>query len=109
MELWRAAGTNVCRVGGHAKDVRLVLWVCDPTSLCGVEDSISPSLDIERESIHVNANGGSFETPVVSLVEINVVQEGDDFGRGNERALKVDTDRGGVVGVAHDIAHVFTC
>ena len=43
------------------------------------------------------------------FVEINVVEEGGDFGRGDERALKVDAYRGGVVGVIDQIAHVFTC
>jgi hypothetical protein len=85
--------------------VRLILRVCDPTSLRSVEDSISPSLNIERESIHADFSGRSTETPVVIFVEINVVQEDDDFRRGNERALKFDAHGGGVV----EFAHVFTC
>ena len=108
LELRLVRGTNVRRVGRHAKDVLLILWICDPASLRGVEDSISPTLDIERESVHVNVSGGGLETPVAATVEIDVVQEDDDFGRGNERALKVDAHGGGVAGVDQQVAHVFT-
>ncbi len=42
------------------------------------------------------------------LVEFYAVEEDDDFGRSDERALKVNAYRGGRMGVRPEIAQVFT-
>ena len=85
-------GTNlkVHRADGGAKDVLSIFWIGDPASLCGVQDRVSPSLDMEREPAHIDLTGSRVEAPVVFFVEIDVVQEDDDLGRGDKPALKVD-------------------
>ena len=83
-----------------------ILWIGDPAGLRGIEDSVLPSLDSERESIRIYASGGSLEAPMAILVEIDVVQEDDDLGRGDERALEVDAHGGGIGGVTQEVAHV---
>jgi len=58
--------------------VPAILWIGNPASLRGVENSIRPSLDIEREPVHIDVTGGNLEAPVVVLVEVDVVQAADD-------------------------------
>ena len=107
-ELWLVPGTNGHRVDGRAKDILAVLCISDPAGLRGVEDCVPPRLDIERKPLCVDVGGGSPEAPVATLAQIDVVEEYDDFGWGHERAVKVDTHRGGGIGVSEEIAHVFT-
>lgn len=92
---------EVHRVDGRAVNVLAILWVCDPAGLSGVEGRVSPRLDVERESAHVDVAGAHVEAPVATAVEVDVVKEDDDLGRGDEAALKFDAHRGRVFGPAH--------
>ena len=75
-----------------------ILWIGDPASPRGPENSVSPSIDI---------SGSNLEAPIVALVEIDAVQEDDDFWRGGEWTLKVDTHGGGSSGIKPEVAGVF--
>ena len=81
-----------------------IFWVGDPASFRAKEDSVSPSLDAERESVRVDTSGGSLEAPIVVVPEIDEVQEDDDFWRGDEWTFEVDAHGGGTSGVAHVLA-----
>ena len=65
-----------------------------------------PRLDVQSESVDVNVRGSGFETPVAAFVEIDVVEENDDLGRGDKRALKVNARGGRGFGVRNQVAHV---
>lgn len=69
-----------------------ILWIGNPASLRAVEDSVRPSLDVE----------------LVVQVYFEAVEEDDDLGRSDERALKVNADGGGGIAALPDQAHVFT-
>lgn len=101
-------GTNLHRIDRCAKDVFAILWIGNPASLCAVEDSVCPSLDIERESVHVDIGSSSNGAPVVVPVELDSIEEDDDLGRSDEWALKVDADRCRGFGILPEVAHVFT-
>src|SRR6266702_2414672 len=77
--------------------MRSIFWISDPASPRGVEDSVSPRLDGEREPLHVDVSGGDTEAPVVFVVKVNQVEEYDDLRGSDERAFKVDAHGGGVV------------
>ena len=102
-------GTNIPRTNRCAENVLAILWIGNPASLRGVEVSVRPSLDIERKSFRIDVTSSSNDTPVGFLVEFEVIEEDDDLGRSDERALKVDADGfRGIIGVFPDVAHVFT-
>ena len=63
---------------------------------------------MERESVHVNITGSSNDAKVAIPLEFEEVEKDDDLGRSDERALKVNADRGGGIGILPEIAHVFT-
>ena len=100
-ERWLVRGTNIHRVKRCGKDMLAGFWISGPASLRGVTDCVSLRLHLERDPPHIDVSGSSSEAPVVVLVKIDVVEEYDDLGRGDERALKVDAHRGGVATVAH--------
>src|SRR6266702_1676521 len=102
------AGTNIHRTNRCAKDVLAILWIGNPASPRAVEDSVRPSLDIERESVHVDITSSGNDAPVAVLVEFNAVEEDDDLGRSDERTLKVNAHGGGSMRVLREVAHVFT-
>ena len=47
---------------------------------------------MKREPIRVNITRAHVETPVVIHVEVDMVEEDNDLGRGNKPALKSDAD-----------------
>jgi len=96
--------SNFLRIDRGAEDVRAVLGIGNPTCRGGIKDRVTPRLNVERESGIVNVSGGGLETPVVAFIEINQVEEDDDFGRGEEWALKVNARGGRVLGVAGVLA-----
>ena len=108
LELRLVPGTNIYRTDRCAKDVLAILWIGNPASLRAVEDSVRPSLDIERESVRVNVTSSSDDAPVVVLVEFDAVEEDDNLGRSDERALEVNAYGGGGFGVLPEVAHMFT-
>jgi len=106
LELGFVPRSNFLRIDRSAEDVRLVLRIGDPTCLCGIKDRVTPRLDIERESVGVYVSSGGLETPVVVFVEIDVVEEDEDFGGGEERALKDDSHGLSGLGIRDQIADV---
>lgn len=108
LELRLVPRSNILRIDRGAKDVLAIFGIGDPTCLRGIKYRVTPRLDIEREPIYIDVAGGCFETPVVVLVEIDVVEEDDDLRRGNERALKVDAHGGRGVGVRNQVANVLS-
>ena len=80
--LWLGDGTHIHRVDGCAKGVCTILWVGDPARLYGVHDRVSPGVDMDCESIHVNVACVHVEAPVTILVEVDVVEKDDDLGGG---------------------------
>ena len=103
-ELGLVPRPNFLRINRGAEDVLTVLGIGNPTRLSGIKDRVTPRLDVERESGFVYVGGGGLQTPVVIFVEIDLVEEDDDFGRGEERALKVDASGGRVLGVVDVLA-----
>ena len=95
---------KVHRVDGGAVDVLAIFWIGDPAGLRGVEGGVSPRLDMEHEPTRVDVTGSHVEAPVLVLVEVDVVQEDDNFGRGDKPALKVDAHGGRVLGCPHVFA-----
>ena len=95
---------NGYRVDRSAKDVLVILWIGDPASPRGVEDSVCPSLDTERESILINVSGSSPEAPNIAIAEIDVVEEDNDLGRGDKRALEFYMHEGGAIEIAEVLA-----
>ena len=73
-----------------------------------MEDSVRPSLDIEREPFHVDISGSSEGAPVAVPLELDSIEEDDNLGRGDEWAFKVNANRGGRLGILPGVAHVFT-
>src|SRR6266702_1818466 len=100
-------GTNIHRTNRCAEDALAILWIGNPASTRAVEDSVRPSLDIERESVHVDVTSSGNDAPVAVLVEFNAVEEDDNLGRSDERTLKVNA-HGGSMRVLREVAHVFT-
>jgi len=99
-ELGLVPRPNFLRIDRGAEDVSTVLGIGNPTRLSEKKDRVTPRIDVERESGVVYVSGGRLETPVAIFVEVDHVEEDDDFGRGEERALKVDASGGRARGVA---------
>ena len=97
---------NICCIVRKTENVFFILWVCDPTGLCSVQDGVTPALDSEREFIHVNVGSGCPQAPIMALAEIDVTQENNDLGGGNEWMLEVDTHGCRVIRIYQEIAHV---
>ena len=91
---------------GSAIDVLFVLWIGDPICLRRIEDCVIPCLDIEIESVDIYVRGSGPETPVAAFVEIDVVEENDNLGRGDKRARKVDALGGRRFRVRNQVTHV---
>ena len=98
--------SNILRIDRSAKDVLFVFGIGDPAYLRSVKDCVSPRLDVESESVDVYVGGSGLETPVVVFVEIDIVEEDGDLGRGDEWALKVDARGGRRFGVRNQVTHV---
>ena len=100
--------TDVHRVDRCAKNMLVIFWIGNPTNPCSVEDRVPPGLDIECESVHVDVSGSSFQTPDAVFVEVDAVEENQDLGRSGEGALKINTNRGWIIGICPEVARVFT-
>lgn len=61
-----------------------------------MKDCIVPRLDIECKSMRIDLCGGSFQTPVTILLEVDEIEEDDYSGRGEKRALEIDARGSGV-------------
>ena len=90
LELGLVPRSNILRIDRGAKNVLAVFGIGDPTCLRGIKDCVTPRLDVDRESVFIDVGGGCIETPVVPAVKIDEVEEGEDIGRGNERALEIN-------------------
>ena len=89
---WRS---NLLCTDRGAKDALAVLGIRNPTHLRGIKDCVSPRLDVERKPILIDVRDACLETPIFATIEVERVEKGEYFGRGAERALKVDAHRGG--------------
>ena len=101
-------GTNLHRIDRRTENVFAILWIGNPASLRAMEDSVRPTLDVERESSRVNISSSSNGTPVAVPLELDSIEEDDNLGRGDEWAFEVDANRGGGIGILPEVAHVFT-
>jgi hypothetical protein len=106
LELGLIPRSHILRIDRGAKDVLAVFGIGDPAYLRGIKGRVRPRLNVEREAVYIDVGGGCLETPIFAAIEIEEIEENDDFGRGNERALKVDAHGGGGCGVRIQVAVV---
>ena len=104
LALWLVPRSNLLCVDRGAEYMCFILRIGDPSRLGSIKDGIAPRLDIERESLLVDAGCTGFQTPVPPLVKVDEVKEDDDFWRGDEWALKVDTSGGGILRIRNQVA-----
>ena len=98
--------SNFLRINRSAKNVWFVLGISDPSCSRSKKDCVTPCLDIESKSVNVYVRGSGLETPVSAFAEIDVVEEDNDFGRGDKRARKVDTGGGRGIGDRNQVTEV---
>ena len=104
-ECWLVWEMNIHHVKRCGKDMLVVLWISDPASLYSMTDCVFLHLSLEHEPPHIDISGGSSKVLAVALMKINVVEEYDDFGRGDKCTLTVDAHEERVIVT---VAHVFT-
>ena len=102
--LWCLPRSNFRCVDRGAEYMCSVLRIGNPSHPSGIKDGIIPRLDVERESFFVDAGCTSFQTSVPSLVKVDEVEKDDDFRRGNEWTLEVDTGGGRILRICSQAA-----
>ena len=81
-----------------------ILRIGDPSHPSGIKNGIAPRLNIERESFFVDAGCTGSQTPVPPLVKVDEPEEDDNFWRGDEWTLEVNTGGGRIPRICKQVA-----
>lgn len=95
LELRLFPRTDVHRVRGAAEDILAVLGVGDPSGGGRVEDGIKPSVNMDGEACGIDIGDVGLSPPIVVLVDVDLVEEANHLGRGDEGTREADATLSG--------------